>query len=293
MIISKANLDALRTGFKTDFQRGVGTVKPKYQAFTTAVSSMTKVQTYGFLKEWPIFREWLGDKRVRSIEEMEYHLTNRNFEVTIGIHRDKIEDDNLGLYPSMIAGWGEEAGALKDRLSFAALAAGHTQAGYDGQNFFDDEHPVKGGVSSNVSGADAVAPWYLLCCSKSLKPVILQNRKEASFTMQTDPHSDHVFATGEFLAGGEARAAAGYTFWQLAHRSTATLDATSFTTARDAMAALTNDEGEPLGVVPTHIAYGLSNRSAAENLFKKQNLTGGESNIHYGELELLQGERLA
>ena len=292
MQITIATLEALRTGFKRDFQKGLDKAKPQYEAFSTPVTSTTKVETYGFLGDFPIFRRWIGEKRIRSIEEKAYQLVNEDFEVTRGIHKNKIKDDNLGLYGPLVNGWGDSAGQLKDRLAFEALAAGHQRPCYDGQNYFDTDHPVGDGVVSNMSGAGAAQPWYLIDASQALKPILMQARQEPEFAMITDPQSDHVFKTGEFLMGAEARAAAGYTFWQLAHRSTAVLDDDSYVAACQAMEGITDDEGEPLGLKATHIIVGKSNKAAARNLFKKANLTGGESNIYFEDVEIVEARRL-
>lgn len=292
MQITAATLEALRTGFKRDFQDGLAKARPLYEIFSTPVNSSTKVETYGFLGDFPIFRRWLGEKRIKAIEEKAYQLVNEDFEVTRGIHKNRIRDDNLGLYGPLITGWGDSAGALNDRLAFEALANGHQRPCYDGQNFFDAEHPVGDGVKSNVSGDDAVQPWFLIDNSQALKPILLQTRQAPEFTMITNPESDHVFKTGEFLMGAEARAAAGYTFWHLAHRCTGALNEANYVAACQAMEALTDDEGEPLGLKATHVIVGTSNKVAARNLFKKANLTGGESNIYFEDVEIVEARRL-
>lgn len=292
MQITIAALEALRTGFKRDFQKGLAKATPQYEVFATPVSSATKVETYGFLGDFPIFRRWIGEKRIKSLDEKAYLLTNEDFEVTRGIHKNKIRDDNLGLYGPLVTGWGDSAGQLYDRLSFEALAAGHQRPCYDGQNYFDTEHPVGDEVVSNMSGAGAVQPWFLIDNSQALRPILLQKRQEPEFAMITDPQSDHVFKTGEYLIGAEARAAAGYTFWQIAHRSTATLNEANYVAACQAMEALTDDEGEPLGIKPTHVIVGTSNKAAARNLFKKMNLTGGESNIYFEDVAIIEARRL-
>lgn len=292
MQITIAALQALRTGFRTDFQKGLDKAAPVSDVFTTEVNSTTKVETYGFLGDFPIFRRWIGEKRIRSLDEKAYALVNEDFEVTRGIHKHKIQDDNLGLYGPLVNGWGDSAGQLKDRLSFEALQNGHVRPCYDGQNFFDTEHPVGDATVSNMSGNDSVQPWYLLDNSQALKPVLGQNRQDPIFTMVTDPQNDHVFKTGEFLMGAEARRAAGYTFWQLAHRCTGPLNEANYVAACQAMEALKDDEGEPLGLKPTHVVVGISNKSAARNLFKKMNLTGGESNIYFEDVEIIEARRL-
>lgn len=294
MLINNATLEALRTGFKTSFKGGLMVTTPLYGAMTTTVTSSTKVETYGFLGDFPVFRKWLGEKRIKSMAEKAYVLTNDDFEATIGIHKNKIKDDNLGLYGPLVQGWGQDAGALADRLAFEALAAGDSRPCYDGQNFFDTDHPMgkDDTATSNMSGADTVQPWYLLDCSKPLKPLLHQQREAPTFNMVTDPQDSHVFKTGEYLMGAEARSAVGYTYWQLAHRSTATLDQAAYVAAKTAMADLTNDEGEPLAVKPTHLVVGTSNVAAARNLIDKANLAGGESNIYFKDVILVEAPRL-
>ncbi len=296
MIINQANLEALRTGFKADFQNGLKKAAPVSDPFVTPVTSSTKVETYGFLGDLPIFRKWLGDKRIRSLKEKVYQLANDDFEATIGIHKNKIRDDNLGLYPNIVSGWGESGGMLRDRLAFDALRYGHQRVCYDGQNFFDNDHPIgpeaAGAIASNVDTTGAVQPWYLVDCSKPLKPIMHQKRQDPTFHMVVDEQDSQVFKTGEFMMGGEARGAAGYTFWQLAYKSTATLNAANFEAARTAMAALVDDEGEPLEVKPTHIVVGPSNLAAAQTLFEAQNLAGGASNIYWKRVQVIEAQRL-
>lgn len=292
MQITIENLESLRTGFKTDFQDGLPKSEPTFEAFATPVTSSTKLETYGFLGDFPIFRRWVGEKHVKAMEEKSYILTNEDFEVTRGIKKKQIVDDNLGLYSALIRGWGDSAGALKDRLCYEALANGHVRPCYDGQNFFDTEHPVGNALVSNMSGDGSGNPWYLIDASQALKPVIMQVRQEPELMMVVDPQDSHVVLTGEFLISAEARAAAGYTFWQLGHRCTAALNQANYVAAYQAMEALTDDEGEPLGLRATHVIVGKSNKSAARTLFKKANLTGGESNIYFEDVGILEARRL-
>lgn len=290
--ITNALLQALRTGFKTDFQRGLDKIPPTYLKFSTKVNSNTKVETYGWLGDFPLFRKWIGEKRIKRLAEKAYQLVNDAYEVTRGIKKHDVQDDNLGLWPAQIEGWGEESAALPDRLAYGALANGHVTACYDGQNFFDDEHPMADGVAANMSAGGASQPWYLLVTTKSLKPILIQEREKPHFHMVDDMKDSSVFITGEFMIGGEARYGAGYTYWQLAYRSTQPLTKASYEAARDAMKAFTDDEGEPLGLRPDTGVFGRSTHAAAKSLFKKQNLAGGESNELFEEIEILESDRL-
>lgn len=290
--VTNALLQALRTGFKTDFKNGIGKVSPSWMKFATKVPSSTKLETYGWLGDFPRFRKWVGEKVIKRMAEKAYQLVNDDFEVTRGIPKHQVQDDSLGLWTVQIEGWGEEAAALPDRLCYDALANGHVRECYDGQNFFDTDHPMGEGVASNISTAGPSQPWYLLVTAKSMKPILLQEREQPHFHMITDIEDSHVFKTGEFLAGGEARYSAGYTFWQLAYRSTQPLNAENYIAAFDAMLAFTDDEGEPLELMPDTIVVGRSNRQLAKELFEKANLAGGESNVNYKDVEILHSQRL-
>lgn len=290
--ITNSLLEALRTGLKTDFKRGIGKVDPSWKKFATKVNSTTLIETYGWLGDFPRFRKWVGAKVIKRMAEKAYQLINDDFEVTRGIPKKQIMDDNLGLWAVQVEGWGEESAALPDRLCYDALAAGHLNECYDGQNFFDTDHPMAGGTASNISAAGASQPWYLLVTVKSLKPILLQEREAPHFHMVTSMEDSEVFKTGEYLAGGEARYGAGYTYWQLAYRSTQPLNPANYIAAFDTMLAYTDDEGEPLQLMADTIVVGRSNRQLAKELFEKANLTGGESNINYKDVEILFSQRL-
>lgn len=309
MIITKAALENLRTGFSTLFSNGLKAAEPKSAPLCTEVNSTTKVETYGFLADLPMFRKWLGEKRIQSLKEKSYVLVNDDYEVSIGIHKNKIRDDTLGLYGPQIQGWGQSGGQLKDKLNFDALRFGHKRPCFDDQNFFDTEHPamirdpayagpdpedapVIEGVVSNMSGNDAVAPWFLVDLSKPLKPILYQDRQKPTFAMVTDPEDSHVFKTGEYLLGSEARGAAGYTYWQLAHRCTGAPTPENYEAAVLAMSSLLDENGDPLEIQPTHVVYGASNKAAIKKLIAAQNKAGGESNTNWQDVELIQAPRL-
>lgn len=295
-VITQTSLQALRTGFSTLFNAGVGQAVAKSDPLCTPVTSATKVETYGFLGDMPIFREWVGEKRWKAIREKAYQLINRAFEASLGIHKHQIQDDNLGLYGPMVKGWGEDAASLGDRLAFEALANGHLNSCFDGQNFFDTDHVVGEGPAatsvSNMTGNAAVQPWFVMVCNKPLKPLLRQTREAPHFHMVTNMEDSHVLKTGEYLMSGEARGAVGYTYWQLAHRCTDTLNKANYEAVKLAIASLKDDRGEPLGLKPTHIVVGVSNVAAARDLFLKANLAGGESNVLFNDVVIIEADRL-
>lgn len=295
MLINNSTLQALRTGFNTNFQAGLGAAADITEPFITIVPSTTKLETYGFLGDFPIFRKWVGAKRLKSMEEKAYQLANDDYEVSIEVHKFKIMDDNLGLYGPIMTGIGTDAGRLRPRLVLDALKNGHLSVPaslcYDGLPFFSNAHVVNGVTFSNSDTTAAVNPWYLMDLRHPLKPIIYQNRMSPIFVSNVNGNgnNDHLFDTGMYKFGGEARGAAGYSYWQTCYRSTATLNAANYEAAKQAMASITDDNGEPLGLVPTHIVIGATNKAAAKTLFSIQNNAAGAGNIYYQDVEIIDG----
>lgn len=99
--------------------------------------------------------------------------------------------------------------------------------------------------------------------------------------------SDAVFTKDRFEHGIRYRCNGGYGFWQMAFCSKSALNAANFTAARAAMKAFTADGGRPLGINPNVLVVPGSLESAAENLIKKQALTGGESNVLFNAADVI------
>lgn len=297
MIIKSETLQALRTMVRGEFQARMSQLGPKedYKKLVTIIPSNTAQNTYAWLGKFPKLREWIGARVVKSMAEHGYTITNRKFESTLGIERSDIEDDNLGVYRPLAQA---QADAVVDffNLEVATLLKnGFAALCYDGQNFFDTDHPVfpnedgTGGAvaTSNIIGGAAGTPWYLVNLDGVLKPFILQQRTAPEFDELIDPKSDTVFTNDQFQFGVRYRGNFGYGFWQQAVASKDTLNAANFVLAKNRMAGFTADGGSPLGIRPTHLVVPQSLESAAQDLIDKQNLAGGESNIHYKAVEIV------
>ena len=293
-VVTQALLDALRTTFSDAFKRGMTSAPVVGGMLSTPVPSSTSVNTYGFLGDLPIFRKWVGEKRIKEMLEKAYQLINDPYEATLSIHKHQVADDQLGLYPALFEGWGGEAKQWMDRLRFQALAEGHTREGFDGQNFFDTDHPQFDDADSTWSNndtTDAGEAWFLVDLSKPLKPLVAQEREAPHFWWDNLLTSPEVSKTGYMHAYGEARGAVGYTLPFLAYRSTKVLSGDNYILARDAMKAFKDDNGEPRGIRPTHLIAGISNQQLAKDTFKP-NLAGGESNTLAGEVTIIEADRL-
>src|SRR5205809_2883079 len=112
-------------------------------------------------------REWVGDRVFNSQTTSEYTIKNKKWENSIEVDRPDIEDDKLGIYSPMIQSLGMEAKTHPDELVFAAMLAGFNTTCFDGQYFFDVDHPVLNAdgvtytTASNFGGGTGT-PWFLL-----------------------------------------------------------------------------------------------------------------------------------
>jgi phage major head subunit gpT-like protein len=255
------------------------------------VPASLKVQKYGWLGKFPTVREWIGPRSVVNLAQHDYTITEKPWELTIGVDRDDIETDNLGIYTPMFEEMGESTGAKWDQLVFALLAAGFTTECYDKQYYFDTDHPVldADGVLTTVANTDGGGgtAWFLLCANKPLKPVILQKRKDFEFVAKDDPKDDNVFSNREFVYGADARGNVGFGFWQIAWGSKQTLNAANYAIARAALSGMNGDHGRPLGLMPNLLVVPPSLESAGRKLLNSEYASGGETNEWKGTAELL------
>lgn len=293
-IITPALLTSLRTGMSTIFQASLRDTPTHWAKIATLVPSSTSSNTYGWLGQFPKLREWVGSRVVKDMAASGYSLTNKLYEGTVGVARTDIEDDNIGIYTPMMQEVGRATATHPDELVFALLAAGHSTLCYDGQNFFDTDHPVYPNVDgtgtaatvSNVqSGTDPA--WYLLDTSRPLKPLIFQERTKPEIEAMTATNDESVFTTDTYRYGVRYRCNAGLGFWQMAYKSKAALTKANFDAARAAMELFKADGGRPLGISPTLLVVPPELRAAAQDLILAQQSANGATNTNYKAVDLL------
>lgn len=288
MIINKANLKTLFVAFKAAFQGGFAGVTPIYSRIALTVPSSTGSEEYAWLGQFPGMREWLGDRVINGVLVHGYTIKNRSFELTVGVPRESIDDDQYGVFTPMMTEMGRVTAEHPDKLVFELIKAGTTTLCYDGQNFFDTDHPVldEAGVEQSQSNWDnnsgSGTPWYLLDTSRAIKPVIFQERKRPQFVPMTDEDDENVFMRKEYLYGVDSRCNVGFGLWQLAYGSRKALDETNLVAAYTAMTARKGDHGRPLGVKPTVLLVPPSLEWAARKLVNATTLANGADNVLKG-----------
>ncbi|MDR0584120.1 MAG: Mu-like prophage major head subunit gpT family protein [Treponema sp.] len=198
-------------------------------------------------------REWIGERVVKDMAEFSYQIVNKKYEATFGVDRAHLEDDILGQYSVIAREMADEVLRFFNRGIAELLAGGLTNLCYDGQPFFNAEHPVypkadgSGDAEevSNILGSGSAAGWYLLSLKGSLKPLILQQRSALEMDEITDTQNESVFMKDQYLYGIRYRGNFGYGLWQQAVASDLALTAANYEAARLAMRTFRRDGGGP------------------------------------------------
>ncbi len=291
MDVNAQNLSILNTTLSTAFNNAFAGVESQYKRVATVIPSTGAANTYAWLGNSSQIKEWLGERVINRLKTHDFTLKNNKYEKTEGIPKDAIEDDQYGVYTPLFQQMGQDAAEFPDKQIFSLLKEGFTTACYDGQNFFDTDHPVGNqGDEASVSNMQAGSSegWYLLSTKRQINPLIWQTRRPFNLVMKTDAQtSDHVFMTDEFLWGTDARCNAGFGLWQLAFGSKAALSEANFEAGRAAMMKFKNDAGSPLGIMADLLVVGPDNMAAASLIVEAMNKANGASNTNYKKVDLL------
>lgn len=297
MIVNRANLNDMFRGFQLLFGSAFATAQSQHQRIAMRVPSTTSEEKYAWLGKMPRFREWVGDRVFNSIKAHDYTIRNKKWENSVEVDRADIEDDRLGIYTPMVQALGAESATHPDELVFGLLASGFSTLCYDGQYFFDTDHPVDlvdGSVGSwsNFQGGAGTA-WFLLDVRRPVKPLIFQDRKPYKLVAMQDDQDEGVFTRDVFRYGVDARNNVGFGLPHLAYASKQTLDATNFAAARAAMGSLKGDKGKPLAIQGTLLVVPPNLEKAALEVVNAERLSNGASNVMAGTAEVLVSPWLA
>lgn len=289
--VNKYNLDVLTTALRREFLDGLQQKKPTWSQIAMRIPSTTATNYYAWLGNVPKMREWVGERQLNKLKDETFYIVNKPFESTISVPRTDIEDDQIGMHRLDAYGLGEAAALLPDQLVWSLLKNGTTERCYDGQCFFDTEHPLypntdgtgTAAFQSNLtkgSDADAVT-WYVVDDTSRYMPLIWQEREKPELTAKTNPDSDHVFMLDQYLFGARARGNAGYGFWQLAHAAVNTqLTEENLQNVITSMAELKSHGGGSLDIRPSKLIVPPALRFRAEEILKRTAVRGTDNVMH-------------
>ena len=158
MDINRKNLDALFKGFNTQFMEGFSSAPDTWRKFAGEVQSSSATSVYPFLEQLGGMREWVGDRQIKNIASHKIEVVNRDFEDTVSVSRNDIEDDQYGIYGTLVSQMGFSAAKLWQDIAVSALL--NPGAWIDGLNFFSASRAYGSNTILNASSAALDATSY-------------------------------------------------------------------------------------------------------------------------------------
>lgn len=220
MEVTQGNMANLFQGLKAMFMTAIEQSKPPELAerFTLDTSSTGASEEYPTAALLGDLEELLDELAMTNLAEYMQTIRNRRFERGVTIPRDHVEDDNLGMYPGMVAELGRLAVTHPWRMLPRVFIAGLVTAWVDAANIWSNAHAWPGGqVWDNLDQQALNVTGYRIVCQN------LMNRL--------------------------------------------------------------GPNGQSLQLMPTHLVTGPNYRYAAKNIVARGLVGGGNTNIHYEEVE--------
>lgn len=134
--------EALFKQFSAQFQGAFAAVPTYWDKFATLMPSQTTTNLYHWIAQLPGMREWVGLRQTEASVLRDYSLVNRAFEATISLDKYRVADDQYGAFGVTVEAHAQSVARWPDEVVAAAVEAGTSTECYDGQYFFDTDHPV-------------------------------------------------------------------------------------------------------------------------------------------------------
>jgi phage major head subunit gpT-like protein len=142
MVINASNLDAIFISFSKVFTDAYMTeASPLVDAVATRLASNTRDQRYPIVQAISgAMRQWTGERQVNNIVNDGFVVTNLKWENTLAIERTDLEDDQYGVYSSMLIPNLARHARVLPELEVAKIF-NTNPTGYDGVSLFSTAHP--------------------------------------------------------------------------------------------------------------------------------------------------------
>ncbi len=159
MKFTKETLTAIKTSFVLKFTEAMMQAKANsiYAEFCTDVGDADfQIIEVPFLEQFAFMREWIGDRKIKNLQEKVLRIVEKAWEETVGISQRDLETGAWKQKGSIIAAMGKAGEMLWDKLFFDAIIK--PPAWIDSKPFFSDNRKYgdgkDAGVICNVTEAD-------------------------------------------------------------------------------------------------------------------------------------------
>lgn len=159
MDISQASLDIIFRAANLQFQSAVTSTASWADQLATTIPMASRQVTFGWMDRLPVLRKWVGNRVVNAAATHARNVTVEPFELTLGLDKFDIRDDQMGLFSFGVQSMGEQARKWPDQqLAGWLRSSASTVSGYDGVPQFSTAHPLLGGdvVASAAGGLGGI-----------------------------------------------------------------------------------------------------------------------------------------
>jgi phage major head subunit gpT-like protein len=142
MNLTPQAIQFLFQGVKNDFDATLNTVQTFWPTFADLKTSTRSGEAYFFTDLVPKMRLWVGDRVAQNISARAYLLQNQDYELTLEVERNRIQDDAVGVFSGLGKKIAIQGARWPDQIMKDALQLGDTTAltCYDGLPFFSASH---------------------------------------------------------------------------------------------------------------------------------------------------------
>ena len=115
-----------------------------YNQVATTIPGSGSGMTIYLEQTLPRMRKWVGSRNYNGVKRIAQSLTFDDYEDSIKISVNDLNDDNLQVYNAIISGLGRAARLWPNDMVYNAVINGGTATCVDGQPFFNASHPLEG-----------------------------------------------------------------------------------------------------------------------------------------------------
>jgi phage major head subunit gpT-like protein len=157
IVVNAGTLIALQKSFRALYQESYDAITPSWPKIAMEAPSTHASENYQWLGALPKMREWLGEKIFKKLTGFQYTIVNKDWESSVDVDRNKIEDDSVGIYRPAFQQLGVEGKNHPDQRLSEVRELGITEKCYDESFFYVITHKIgKSGTMSNLLAGTGV-----------------------------------------------------------------------------------------------------------------------------------------
>ena len=150
------------------------TAAKDYEKLATVIASTKSTETYPWLGGVPKMHEWKDERIPQGMLEHNFSIVNRDWESSIAVDRNAIEDEQYGQINVRVQELATEAARFFDELAFTLIEQGAGTSGtagtiyegvtiscYDGKAFFATNHTEGDSGTQSNKGSTALSATAL------------------------------------------------------------------------------------------------------------------------------------